>query len=102
MVWDVTPRLCCERPSTWVPTRFSYSIETETSSMPTNRRGGFLLTISRDSRRLAAPSVGPSAMRRDVLCPDKVRPAHVGYAARSEEHTSELQSRPHLVCRLLL
>src|SRR3989442_2851372 len=28
----------------------------------------------------------------------------VGHAAvhRSEEHTSELQSRPHLVCRLLL
>src|SRR3989442_9929316 len=25
-----------------------------------------------------------------------------GGAARSEEHTSELQSRPHLVCRLLL
>src|SRR5436305_8245203 len=25
-----------------------------------------------------------------------------GCAARSEEHTSELQSRPHLVCRLLL
>src|SRR5690554_8137485 len=24
------------------------------------------------------------------------------YACRSEEHTSELQSRPHLVCRLLL
>src|SRR5690554_7750985 len=24
------------------------------------------------------------------------------YALRSEEHTSELQSRPHLVCRLLL
>src|SRR5436305_9192208 len=24
------------------------------------------------------------------------------FAARSEEHTSELQSRPHLVCRLLL
>src|SRR6266498_4905091 len=34
--------------------------------------------------------------------------AHVGYLpgdrilGRSEEHTSELQSRPHLVCRLLL
>src|SRR3989442_2450822 len=26
----------------------------------------------------------------------------VGFRARSEEHTSELQSRPHLVCRLLL
>src|SRR5690554_7413102 len=25
-----------------------------------------------------------------------------GSAGRSEEHTSELQSRPHLVCRLLL
>src|SRR5690554_7566675 len=25
-----------------------------------------------------------------------------GAAFRSEEHTSELQSRPHLVCRLLL
>src|SRR5690554_7443468 len=24
------------------------------------------------------------------------------YGVRSEEHTSELQSRPHLVCRLLL
>src|SRR5436305_9149563 len=26
----------------------------------------------------------------------------LGTAHRSEEHTSELQSRPHLVCRLLL
>src|SRR6266498_4762023 len=26
----------------------------------------------------------------------------VGLHVRSEEHTSELQSRPHLVCRLLL
>src|SRR5690554_7181183 len=25
-----------------------------------------------------------------------------GFVSRSEEHTSELQSRPHLVCRLLL
>src|SRR3989442_4996155 len=25
-----------------------------------------------------------------------------GFVQRSEEHTSELQSRPHLVCRLLL
>src|SRR5436305_7876278 len=28
--------------------------------------------------------------------------AAIGVAGRSEEHTSELQSRPHLVCRLLL
>src|SRR6266699_6103655 len=30
------------------------------------------------------------------------RQAAVGHRGRSEEHTSELQSRPHLVCRLLL
>src|SRR5690554_6970231 len=29
-------------------------------------------------------------------------PRYLGYVFRSEEHTSELQSRPHLVCRLLL
>src|SRR3989442_7153330 len=31
-----------------------------------------------------------------------MRPIFVEYPERSEEHTSELQSRPHLVCRLLL
>src|SRR5690554_7779845 len=33
-----------------------------------------------------------------------IRPSEVSLrkASRSEEHTSELQSRPHLVCRLLL
>src|SRR3989442_2014131 len=30
------------------------------------------------------------------------RAALQGLVERSEEHTSELQSRPHLVCRLLL
>src|SRR3989442_5634099 len=30
------------------------------------------------------------------------RMGKIGALARSEEHTSELQSRPHLVCRLLL
>src|SRR5690554_7371629 len=31
-----------------------------------------------------------------------IKEAVVFFAHRSEEHTSELQSRPHLVCRLLL
>src|SRR3989442_11044386 len=31
-----------------------------------------------------------------------VREGRPGVTPRSEEHTSELQSRPHLVCRLLL
>src|SRR5690554_7699638 len=33
---------------------------------------------------------------------DLTRAASIAKQARSEEHTSELQSRPHLVCRLLL
>src|SRR3989442_5848598 len=32
----------------------------------------------------------------------RVHPRTLGGHQRSEEHTSELQSRPHLVCRLLL
>src|SRR5690554_3446218 len=42
----------------------------------------------------------------EVLFKDVVHPVELGAVAhwpgRSEEHTSELQSRPHLVCRLLL
>src|SRR3989442_7409585 len=41
--------------------------------------------------------VGPRIGR---VCLD--RPREVLGRLRSEEHTSELQSRPHLVCRLLL
>src|SRR3989442_5944442 len=46
----------------------------------------------------AVQSAGHStAILRSRKCP----PERAG-PARSEEHTSELQSRPHLVCRLLL
>src|SRR3712207_7274385 len=40
-----------------------------------------------------------------ALLPEGVRPTLMGdrfYGSRSEEHTSELQSRQYLVCRLLL
>src|SRR5690554_7659912 len=37
-----------------------------------------------------------------VTFTDKDQLAGLSEEARSEEHTSELQSRPHLVCRLLL
>src|SRR5436305_3361118 len=50
----------------------------------------------------SAPSRSGSGIRRApnrrIACPAGSRP----YSRRSEEHTSELQSRPHLVCRLLL
>src|SRR3989442_3118430 len=46
------------------------------------------------------------SIRRGGGAPGGKRRGHAppagAQASRSEEHTSELQSRPHLVCRLLL
>src|SRR5436305_12042135 len=45
----------------------------------------------------------PQASRTRVVSPKSVEaPGGRVVSLRSEEHTSELQSRPHLVCRLLL
>src|SRR5258708_26417353 len=43
---------------------------------------------------------GPHA--RIASAPTRKRSSHAGLRSRSEEHTSELQSPDHLVCRLLL
>src|SRR5439155_18363454 len=43
------------------------------------------------------PLLGSSQHKEQVREPERGRPSN-----RSEEHTSELQSRGHLVCRLLL
>src|SRR3712207_7417673 len=53
------------------------------------------------------PGRGPPTARRRAPCrsrrrPAAPRPARTGPRRRSEEHTSELQSRQYLVCRLLL
>src|SRR3712207_8254456 len=46
---------------------------------------------------------GPVLLEQRVLDPDLARElAGQLHPARSEEHTSELQSRQYLVCRLLL
>src|SRR3989442_2969882 len=49
------------------------------------------------------PTAGLAAQQVSVL-PLTLLAAEdsLNWQARSEEHTSELQSRPHLVCRLLL
>src|SRR3712207_7169503 len=53
-------------------------------------------------RRGARPA-GPAAAGREAEAGPVVRAdARRPRAARSEEHTSELQSRQYLVCRLLL
>src|SRR3989442_11060212 len=50
------------------------------------------------SHRLDAEHVSVRGQRAKAAAEHDPRSGH----ARSEEHTSELQSRPHLVCRLLL
>src|SRR2546422_11590699 len=51
------------------------------------------------SRRKARPGQEPLGLREVLVVePSALR----GELGRSEEHTSELQSRLHLVCRLLL
>src|SRR5690625_4080199 len=58
----------------------------------------------RGVRRAAAVCVGPAGTQQLVVVveTDPAVDRRAGAAPRSEEHTSELQSRGHLVCRLLL
>src|SRR5690606_41712698 len=58
------------------------------------RPGGGRDALAPDRRRLRVP-------RRPAAAPG-FRGQPAGAAVRSEEHTSELQSRENLVCRLLL
>src|SRR5215813_14860791 len=67
----------------------------------------FFLMIRRPPRSTLFPyttlfrprQCASEALVRPLLCSTARLVARL---ARSEEHTSELQSRPHLVCRLLL
>src|SRR5579871_4162350 len=65
----------------------------------------FFLMIRRPPRSTLFPytTLFRSRVRRPRARPPRGRsPGHPGRPARSEEHTSELQSRRDLVCRLLL
>src|SRR5207253_8067913 len=50
------------------------------------------------------PTISGAAKQGEVLTADRLCPGPRAWISRSrsEEHTSELQSRGHLVCRLLL
>src|SRR6266436_9364544 len=63
----------------------------------------FFLMIRRPPRSTLFPytTLFRSSAPRSAATPTPARPTP-GSCGRSEEHTSELQSRLHLVCRLLL
>src|SRR5216684_2967288 len=65
----------------------------------------FFLMIRRPPRSTLFPYTTlfrSGAVLNDGDIPELKTPRFIGPNARSEEHTSELQSRLHLVCRLLL
>src|SRR3712207_6945305 len=64
------------------------------------RSTGRLLVAGRDRVSFLQPV--PQPLDPLPVHIDPVRVAHRSFVARSEEHTSELQSRQYLVCRLLL
>src|SRR2546422_4536365 len=70
-----------------------------------HRRGADGVMVGRSGLDVHAPSLRPAPSATCHLRHELERPlgrAEVGEMKRSEEHTSELQSRLHLVCRLLL
>src|SRR3989442_2031006 len=69
----------------------------------------FFLMIRRPPRSTLFPyttlfrsRMGPLPSSQRARTSGSGGPGRNSAASRSEEHTSELQSRPHLVCRLLL
>src|SRR5215813_15300769 len=62
----------------------------------------FFLMIRRPPRSTLFPYTTLFRSCSQRWCPQSQCAAPWRLSPRSEEHTSELQSRPHLVCRLLL
>src|SRR3712207_9301913 len=67
--------------------------------VPSLPRAEIAAMVGPEGRPVAAPTA--QLQNRTRRWPALAR-AHSGPAVRSEEHTSELQSRQYLVCRLLL
>src|SRR5438045_8277188 len=78
------------------------------SSMPMNSDSAFMYapdrmlphSLRQDCSMVSKPVVVPSGRLSSMS--HTLRPTDSGDSSRSEEHTSELQSLRHLVCRLLL
>src|SRR2546422_7644811 len=58
------------------------------------------VTVTASVRNMTASAISLTVEGRPIG--DRLSITSLGVSRRSEEHTSELQSRLHLVCRLLL
>src|SRR5713226_2327363 len=84
-------------PASSVPAVEAGAEATVAAALPVGERVG----AGSASRRTAAPPALPSESASETRCSPAEAFAGVAEAVRSEEHTSELQSPVHLVCRLL-
>src|SRR5215216_3222739 len=77
-------------------------IQTVPARQRSKQLGRCVLGVEAEHLVGAADHRGGDVADRDPAGGGAVAAAPVGMAVRSEEHTSELQSPDHLVCRLLL
>src|SRR5436305_8927828 len=90
---------------TFLPTLFPFNAPAPPTTPPLSLHDALPIY-----RRRAAGRATPWSRDRPAGATDAAKGGRPPFAAsvapagrsRSEEHTSELQSRPHLVCRLLL
>src|SRR5690554_7691033 len=76
---------------------------TVTKAAPECRPNNPMATATANSKKLLAPIKPAGAAMLCGTFQTLAQPYAIkNIKTRSEEHTSELQSRPHLVCRLLL
>src|SRR3712207_8042995 len=81
-------------------TLFPYTTLFRSAHVDVDRLHAF--TVTQAGARVERLGRSRRPERRSRLQQQRVQPAHEAGALRSEEHTSELQSRQYLVCRLLL
>src|SRR5690554_7372515 len=76
---------------------------TKPTSLPTIWKDDIVLkATSKEAPELIPNTYGPASGFWNKVCIKSPDIDKAAPASRSEEHMSELQSRPHLVCRLLL
>src|SRR5690625_7033982 len=89
---------CIETVGRTLPDRAEVFKQHALSIFPQNTRIATIVIEPKDPCSPSLAGTGASGVR--ASCQDAISGG--GQGPRSEEHTSELQSRGHLVCRLLL
>src|SRR5258708_30009440 len=80
----------------------AFSIELKSGGIVRANRVILALGIQGNPRRLGVPGDDHACIQTSLECADDYNRETIMIENRSEEHTSELQSPDHLVCRLLL